>query len=114
MDIRGLSLDHSEISTEIHRQSNDIYGYPCIIHGYPLINHGISSDYSWISMDDPEGRGAKFRHSQMFGGKFQVNFGELRGQSKIISSTIPDDVLSFLNICGIDPVSIWEHFGSVP
>ena len=69
-----------------------------------------------ISIDDPEGggRGTKVPHCSVIGGKFQGNLGELRGQSKIISSTIPDDVLSFLNICGIDPVSIWEHFGSVP
>ena len=64
-----------------------INGYPWIIHGFQQIIHG----YPWIihdiSMDEPEGGGGGWGLNfdiVLFGGKFQGNFGELQGQSKII------------------------------
>ena len=70
-------------------------------------------------MDFPSGRGGKggggshFKDFPMLGRNFKGNSVELRGQPKIISSTISDEILEFLDICWVDPGSIWEYFGTI-
>ena len=46
----------------------------------------------------------------MNGGTCQYNLGELGGQSRIISSTILDQLLRCVFICFVDPGSIWTQF----